>query len=368
VSVVSEQLQGAHANRRAVRIEGAGTWRSGGRPVTAATTISLANDRGIVEYVPGDLTLTARAGTPLSDIDRATTEHGQWLPLDPWGGDDGTLGATVSTGTAGPYTHAMGLPRDVVLGLEFVTGTGDVVRAGGKVVKNVAGFDLTRLVVGSWGTLGVITEVTVRLRARPDRTRSVAIVIPRERLDDLAVDLRALPFTPFASELVNAALSQHLGLGPEAALLIQVGGNEQSIRSQIDLLSRLGTQRDLDDGIWQRMRTIAVGQASWRWSRLPSAFGGTWRVAESAADATAAYAHGNPARGVVRVVVPDASRLTPRELAGATTFDGTLAIESLPANAWPAVEFAPAQDPVSRAIRSKFDPAGILNPGILGPP
>src|SRR5688572_27812167 len=173
MSTIAEQVGDAYESRRPLRIRGAGSWLDAGRPTRSADTLSLAAHRGIVEYVPGDLTLTARAGTPLGDIVAATREHGQWLPLDPWGGDDGTLGATVSTGTAGPHALAMGMPRDVVLGMEFVTGTGAVIRSGGRVVKNVAGFDLTRLLVGSWGTLGVITEVTVRLRARPEETRSV---------------------------------------------------------------------------------------------------------------------------------------------------------------------------------------------------
>src|SRR4029453_16598216 len=98
--------------------------------------------------------------------------------LAPWGGDAGSLGATAATATAGPMSGALGTPRDIVIGLEAVTGTGDVVRGGGKVVKNVAGFDLTRLMVGAWGTLGIVTEVSVRLRALPEREATVAVAAP----------------------------------------------------------------------------------------------------------------------------------------------------------------------------------------------
>ena len=101
----------------------------------------------------GDLTLTARAGTTLANIARATAAEGQWLALDPHGSASGTLGATIATASAGPLAHAFGTPRDNVLGIEAVTGTGEIVRAGGRVVKNVAGFDLTRLFTGAWGTL-----------------------------------------------------------------------------------------------------------------------------------------------------------------------------------------------------------------------
>src|SRR5207247_2074887 len=141
----------------------------------ANESVSTRDLAGITEYVPGDLTLTARAGTTLEDIRLATAAHDQWLALDPYGGDEGTLGATIATASAGPLSTSFGTPRDLMLGLEFVTGEGVVVRGGGRVVKNVAGFDLTRLLTGSWGTLGVITEVTLRLHARPEAEESIAV-------------------------------------------------------------------------------------------------------------------------------------------------------------------------------------------------
>lgn len=352
-----------------MRISGAGTWLGAGRPVRSESTLSLAEDRGIVEYVPGDLTLTARAGTPLADILAATVAHGQWLPLDPWGGDSGTLGATISTATAGPHSHAMGLPRDVVLGLEFVSGSGEVIRGGGRVVKNVAGFDLTRMVVGSWGTLGVITEVSVRLRARPDRTQTLGVSVSTAptALNELALRLRALPFTPLASELVSSAVASQLRAGPGggAVLLCRIGGNEKSVKGQIDLLRAFGELHDLPEETWQRLRTLdGAMSAAWRLSQLPTRFGETWSAAEQATrELEGALAHGNPARGVVRVL----ARGEPATLAKAAgAFEGTAAIESLPSEAWPLVRSRPASDAISRAIRAKFDPRGILNAGILG--
>ena len=103
--MLADRIRDARAQRRAVRIVGGGHWLDAGRPVTAPDTLSVAGDRGIVEYVPGDLTLTARAGTPVSELYAATKEHGQWLPLDPWGGDRGSIGATIATGPTG-VNHA----------------------------------------------------------------------------------------------------------------------------------------------------------------------------------------------------------------------------------------------------------------------
>ena len=365
--MIADRVREAHAQRQTLRISGAGGWLDAGRPVAAAATLSLAGERGIVEYVPGDLTLTARAGTPIADLVAATKAEGQWLPFDPWGGDAGTIGATVSTATPGPHVHAMGLPRDVVLGMEFVTGTGATVRAGGRVVKNVAGFDLTRVLIGAWGTLGVITEVTVRLRARPAATHTVALEarMSPTALNELAARLRALPFTPMASELVNAALAERLGLGSRPALLLRLGGNAHALRSQLAAIAAFGAIGDAPADVWRALRTTspAAGAAAWRWSQLPSVFGATWAAAEAATrELDGAFLHGNPARGVVRVsAAGDVSRLA----RAAAAFGPTTIVEQLPAGAWPAMP-REKRDAISRAIRQRFDPAGILNPGIMG--
>ncbi|MEX2179793.1 MAG: FAD-binding protein [Gemmatimonadaceae bacterium] len=372
VTPIVERIREAAAERRPLRVTSAGTWLSAGHPVDAGDTLSLADHAGIVEYVPGDLTLTARAGTTLSEITAATGANDQWLPLDPWGGDDGTLGATLATATAGPHAHSMGLPRDVVLGVEFVTGTAQVVRAGGRVVKNVAGFDLTRLITGSWGTLGVIVEATVRLRARPQQTRTLVIPAQTTRADlsALAMQLRALPFTPLASELVNARLAAHLELGAHACLLVRVGGNAHSVSAQLDRLRELGVPTDASETVWNTLRTAERGAvASWRWSNLPSEFGETWTAADVATrpleGGGGAFIHGNPARGVVRVAVMQ-PKATPAKLAqAASDFHGTIAIEQLPPAAWSLLPPSSRRSGLSRAIREKFDPAGVLNPGIM---
>src|SRR5678816_1276264 len=113
----------AIAHKTPVRIVGRGTWLNAGRPVEAVRQVSLDGLSGIVDYTPGDLTLTARAGTTLAEIARATADHGQWLALAPWGGDAGSLGATAATATAGPMSGALGTPRDIVIGIEAVAGS-----------------------------------------------------------------------------------------------------------------------------------------------------------------------------------------------------------------------------------------------------
>ena len=124
IEEVADAVRQAGADRIRLRITGAGTWPDGGAPVSAGRALDLSGLRGITEYVPGDLTLTARAGTSLAEIANATGEHGQWLPLDPFGDKVGTLGATLATASAGPLAGSIGLPRDVALGVTFVPGDG----------------------------------------------------------------------------------------------------------------------------------------------------------------------------------------------------------------------------------------------------
>jgi glycolate oxidase FAD binding subunit len=361
MSDLVERFRQVLASKSAIRIRGAGTWMNAGRPVGPATTFSIADHRGIVEYVPGDLTLTARAGTALADIAAATKAHDQWLPLDPWGGDEGTIGATVSTGTAGPHAHSMGLPRDAVLGLECLTGNGGVVRAGGRVVKNVAGFDLTRLMTGSWGTLGLITEVSVRLRARPAVTKTFCYSPNADagELSALALKLRALPFVPLAGELLNDVLAKSLGLGHNAVMLLRVGGNARSVAAQQDVLRSLGALEECSEDAWTRLREQPSAAASWRLSGLPSDFGKTWSGAiMTVAGDSNALIHANPARGVVRVLRANGSPTMP---AG----DMTLIVEALGESAW-ASHKPTGGETLSTRIRNRFDPNGLMNPGILG--
>jgi glycolate oxidase FAD binding subunit len=258
---LSAMARDAHDRNAPLRIAGRGTWRARDAAVAPdATPLDMTALAGITEYVPGDLTLTARAGTTIAEVDAATSQHGQWCPLLPWGGDDGTLGATFATATHGPCSTSLGAPRDIAIGLEFVDGTGAIVRAGGRVVKNVAGFDLTRLLVGSWGTLGAITEVSVRLRARPavDETWSLTVDLAdtasRARLDTF----RRGPLAPLAVEELGDALARALGLAPHAAgqsrLLVRLGGNGANVAASRALVKMLGSAEACDSAIWTEFR------------------------------------------------------------------------------------------------------------------
>jgi len=369
-----DAVRDAIGRRRALRIAGGGTWLDANRPVRADTTIAVGAHAGIVEYEPGDLTLTARAGTTLEEIARATSANKQWLALDPLGDPSrATLGATIATGSYGPLAHHFGTPRDMTLGVEFVSGTGDVVRGGGRVVKNVAGFDLTRLVTGSWGTLGVLTEATVRLRALPavEATQLIEIGSATAELERARAALRTLPFMPLAAQLVDVAARRALGIaGARDCFVVRLGGNEEAVRAQREQLQSLGEVRDIDPDVWARLRVAEPARAAVvRLSRLPSRFATTWSDAGRIAERwPGAYRHGDPGRGVVRVVLPldESTSETSLRAALAIPFDGTRIYERLPAALWPAFAATAMHGAIDRGVKAAFDPHHLLNPGILG--
>ena len=266
---VAAIIRAAAAAGRVLRLVGAGTWLEAGHSVRADAELSTTQLAGITAYRPEDLTLSAGAGTTLAELDEATRAHGQWCPLLPWGDDRGTIGATIATATAGPFAERLGRPRSLVLGLECVDGTGRIIAAGGRVVKNVAGFDLTRAVTGSWGTLGLITHVHLRLRARPVVDESWAVDAPA----DARQSIRAFadgPFAPLAC--VNVAADGTPASSQDDRLwIVRLGGNEANVAAARASLRAIGTIRPLAPTIWDELRQThapAARALRWRWDAL----------------------------------------------------------------------------------------------------
>jgi glycolate dehydrogenase FAD-binding subunit len=361
--------------RTPLRIAGRSTWLDAGRPVRASKTLSLGGDSGVVSYVPGDLTLTVRAGTPLSEIDRITREHDQWLPLDPYGSPDGTIGATVATASAGPLASSFGLPRDLLLGLEFVNGRGDIVRGGGKVVKNVAGFDLSRLLTGSWGTLGVITEVTVRLYALPETDRTFAVTLEgsEKEVQSLVRAIVSSPLTPYAIQLVNPPAARSLGLGDHPVCLIRFGGNAAVVRAQASALSQVVRPGEVESTVWVRLRALeGKAHTTVRIAGLPQRFlNASARIVGD--DIPGIFSYMDPRRGTLRIVVgADRGGDDDSMIGASSTFrpdkseSSDVIFEKLHPDVWPAVSPSVVSDALSQGIKRAYDPHNILNPGILG--
>lgn len=364
---VQEVVRDAVARGEALRVVAGGTWLHAGRPVRAASSLSVRSLAGIVEYVPGDLTITAWAGTSLEELDRVTAEHGQWLALDPFGVRESTLGATVATASFGPLAASFGTPRDVVLGLQCVTGDGEIVHGGARVVKHVAGYDLVRLMTGAWGTLGVLTMLTLRLRARAplDATYAVTVAAP---LREWITAYRAASISPLASELLAGATAAALGAGSETTALVRVSGNDEAVAAQEKALAELGSVRSMSRDTWAALarRDPERPAAALRLSHRSARIADVWELAESIArDVPGAFAHATLERGIARVVLPS---IADDDLLSRLRRPGecTRVFEVLPEALWHKVAPSAVSDPLSQRVRAAFDPERRLNPGILG--
>src|SRR5437764_11697452 len=183
IDELREAVAEALAAEEPLEIVGGGSKRALGRPVQAAHTLDLSRLSGIRDYAPSELVLTAGAATPLADIERALAEHNQMLAFEPpgWGGLLGvedaapTLGGVLACNLSGPRRVKAGAARDHFLGFRAVSGRGEIFKAGGKVVKNVTGYDLCKLMAGSFGTLAALEEVTVKVLPRPEALSTVML-------------------------------------------------------------------------------------------------------------------------------------------------------------------------------------------------
>jgi FAD/FMN-containing dehydrogenase len=239
-----------------VRLEGQGSWLPADAPADLA--LSTRGLNRIVRVSPADLVCTVEAGVTLEALRAALAEAGLWLALDPPGRSDRTLGSVVATGTAGPLRQGFGPVRDHVLGSTVVTGDGRVVEAGGKVVKNVAGYDLTKLHVGGFGGFGVITALHLRVRALPAEDRTFQVSGPREAMFDAGRSLLAAGVNLAALELLTPALAAQ----PEWTLLIRLVGTTDGVAAE-------AAQLDGASGV--RWAPLAEAPAAARWNLVARA-------------------------------------------------------------------------------------------------
>jgi glycolate dehydrogenase FAD-binding subunit len=247
----------AHEEGWKIRVEGRGTWLPPDAP--ADLVVSTRGLEQVVSVSPADLVATVQAGTPLEALRRRLADYGMWLALDPPGRPERSIGSVVATATAGPLRHGFGPVRDHVLGCSVATGDGRLVNAGGKVVKNVAGYDLTKLQVGGFGGFGIIAEVHLRLRALPRADVTLIARGTRDALTSAARDLMAANLLPAALELLSPALAAEA----EWILAARFLGTEAAVQADVRLL---GSEGELT---WQQLpadRTAAFWSVAARGS------------------------------------------------------------------------------------------------------
>ncbi len=227
----------AHEEGWKIRVEGRSTWLAPDAP--ADLVVSTRGLEQVVSVSPADLVATVQGGTPLEVLRRRLADYGMWLALDPPGRPERSIGSVVATATAGPLRHGFGPVRDHVLGCSVATGDGRLVNAGGKVVKNVAGYDLTKLQVGGFGGFGIIAEVHLRLRALPRADVTLIARGTRDALTSAARDLMAANLLPAALELLSPALAAEA----DWILAARFVGTEAAVQADV---RRLGSQGELN--------------------------------------------------------------------------------------------------------------------------
>ena len=384
---VVEAVRWAVANDAPLEVLGQGSKRGLGRPVQARLTLDLSGLAGVTLYEPEELVLSARAGTPIAEIEALLAENGQEMqfePMDygPLHGTErgaGTLGGVISCNLAGPRRLKAGAARDHILGVRLVTGRGEAIKSGGRVVKNVTGYDLSKGVTGAYGTLGVLTEITIKVLPRAEAETTLML---RGLTDEAATEVMARAMGSSAEVSGAAHLPERVAarvtdgaLGEAAATLLRLEGFESSVAARAEALTDLlggDVERIEGEGsraAWRDVRDaipFADGtmRPVWRVSVAPTK---GWRLVEAMRQGAGVDAFYDWQGGLVWLRMegePEHEALR-RAVAHFGGGHATLARADAATRAAVPV-FEPEPGPLaalSARLKAQFDPSGVLNPG-----
>ncbi|TYQ29397.1 FAD-binding oxidoreductase [Pseudanabaena sp. UWO311] len=218
----------------------------GGLVSRADVVISTSKLNQVIEHCVGDLTVTVEAGVKYQDLQTSLAKAGQFLAIDPPYRTNATIGGLLATGSAGSLRHRYNSVRDMCLGIEFVRTDGEVVKAGGRVVKNVAGYDLMKLLTGSYGTLGIASKITFRLYPLPEYTQIVVVTGSAEAIAKAQQKISTSVLTPTACDLLSATAITDLGLGQGIGLVLQFSSLKASVIEQCDRIATLAKELNLE--------------------------------------------------------------------------------------------------------------------------
>jgi len=363
-----------------LEIVSGGSKREFGRPVAADAILDMSAFSGIVKYEPEELVLTAGAGTPMAEIEAALAEKNQMLGFEPadWGplfgsaGGRGTIAGVVATNACGARRIKVGAVRDSVIGCRFVNGRGEIVKAGGPVIKNVTGFDVPKLMCGAFGTLGVLTEITLKVGPAPERAATVVarnceaeagLRLLREA-SSLAVDPTGLAYFP-------KAFAEPAGLGAGAAL-IRVEGTSAAVAEKLEVLRARFAGHDvvtLDDDMTRAVfREIDTGAVFvnretdlWRLCVAPS------EAHEAMKSSGTSEWYADWAGGLLWLGLSANEETAARLRAITTRFCGHATLMRASDDARKRLSVfepeTPTRAELTRAVKAAFDPKRVLNPG-----
>ena len=340
-----EQVRDAHASGTTLEIRGAGSKQFMGRSASADATIDIAGHRGIVKYDPVELVLTARAGTPLREIHSVLDENHQMLAFEPPHFATGaTLGGTLACNQSGPARPWGGSVRDAVLGIRLINGRGEYLRFGGQVMKNVAGYDVSRAQAGAMGTLGVMTEISLKVMPKPVATTTL---VQELAASDAIVKMNTLAGQP--QPLMGACWQN-------GKLYLRLAGVNSAVTSTVNRWG--GTALDQADDFWESLKEhqqpfFTTDAPLWRFSVNSSAnhwhpeadwiidWGGAQRWLKGNFDQSQLEQEAKQAGGQVGL------------FRGGDRTGEVFATQ------------APALQLLHQRLKNAFDPVGIFNPGRL---
>lgn len=340
------QVEEAIAQGAPLNISGGDTKRFLGRsPASGNEIMVLRTDghRGIVNYEPTELVLTARAGTPLQEIVSLLGRHNQMLPFEPPSfGDTATLGGTIACNLSGPARPFHGAARDFVLGVRIINGRGEILHFGGEVMKNVAGYDVSRLMTGAMGTLGVLLEISLKVLPCPEATCTLVKELPPGKAIQAMNRWAARPY-PLSAACYDGD-----------RIYLRLSGTTAGLRAARQKIG--GDEMQRDDAFWEQIREqrhalFTSRQPLWRISIAPATppleIAGKWLLDWGGAQR---WLHSSMKAGAIRTIVQSAG-------GHATLFRSTDACSEV------FHPLPPAMMQLHKNLKQAFDPHRIFNPG-----
>ncbi len=382
---VVDAVRDAVADCVPLAVEGHGTKRGMLRPVQAARGLSTRGLSGITLYRPAEMVLAARAGTPIPEIEAVLAEHGQMLIGEPpdfsalFGVTEApTLGGIVATNLTGPRRiFTTGAVRDQVLGVRAVTGHGEIVRSGGRVHKDVTGLDLRKLLAGSHGTLGVLTEVTLKVLPRAGGALSLAVAVSSLERGVMALSAGlGSPFSVTGAAVVPEGLAEHGLAGPIAVLRLEdvaafLPHRSGALRQALSTFGDVSVlEGEASATLWRGVRdarplgAVGEGEAVWRLSVRPSLGP---RVAAALQGAFGARVLLDWGGGLVWAAGPGTAEAHAEVVRAALEARGTFTVFRAPEALRASVAVLPEEpaplSAIAARVKAAMDPAGVLNPG-----
>jgi glycolate oxidase FAD binding subunit len=383
---IADAIRAAAEKKESFEIVSCGTKRAFGRPIEAGTILDTSALSGIVKYEPEELVISARAATPVAEIEAALAEKRQMLGFSPadWGplfgakASSGTLAGVISGNACGARRVKAGAVRDHVIGCRFVNGAGEAIKAGGPVIKNVTGFDVPKLMCGAFGTLGVLTEVTLRVSPLPSRVAALAVRadpedglrVLREAMR-LPLDPTGLAYIPDVFPAGEHTAGPHVAVSDGAAM-IRVEGNSRPLNDKLDMLRAHFASHEtivLDD---EAARSLFRDVDNC--GLLAASDSAIWRLCVPPSEAQPALAAAKPdhwyadwAGGLLWLGLAATPSIASRLRAITARVGGHATLMRGSADARGKLDVfepePPARATLSRNVKNAFDPSGVFNPG-----